>query len=31
VPRGRHLFYLEFRAEVERVVMDFLARHPLNG
>ena len=30
VPRGRHMFYLEFRREVNRVVMDFLARYPLN-
>ena len=26
---GRHMFYLEFRGEVNRVVMDFLGRHPL--
>jgi pimeloyl-ACP methyl ester carboxylesterase len=31
VPRGRHIFYLEFRAEVNRVVMDFLTRHPLTA
>ncbi len=29
VPRGRHMFYLEFRAEVDRVIGDFLQRHPL--
>ena len=26
---GRHIFYLQFREEVERVVSDFLQRHPL--
>ena len=29
VPRGRHMFYLEFRDEVDRVIADFLLRHPL--
>lgn len=27
--RGRHMFFIEFRAEVNRVVKKFLARHPL--
>jgi 3-oxoadipate enol-lactonase len=26
---GRHMFFIEFRAEVNRVVKEFLARHPL--
>ncbi len=26
---GRHMFFIEFRAEVDRVVKEFLARHPL--
>ena len=26
---GRHMFFIEFRAEVDRVVQEFLARHPL--
>ncbi len=29
VRRGRHMFFLEFRKEVNRVVMHFLARHSL--
>ncbi len=29
VPRGRHMFFIEFRKEVDRIVMDFLKRHPL--
>jgi len=28
---GRHMFFLEFRREVNRVVMDFLTRHPLRS
>ena len=31
VSGGRHMFYLQYRAEVERVVMAFLARHALSG
>ena len=27
---GRHMFFIEFRDEVDRVVKEFLARHPLN-
>ena len=27
---GRHMFFIEFRAEVNRIVKEFLARHPLN-
>jgi pimeloyl-ACP methyl ester carboxylesterase len=30
VQGGRHMFFIEFRAEVDRVVKEFLARHPLN-
>jgi pimeloyl-ACP methyl ester carboxylesterase len=30
VPRGRHMFFLEFRTEVNRLVTDFLVRHLLN-
>jgi 3-oxoadipate enol-lactonase len=26
---GRHMFFIEFRSEVNRVVKEFLARHPL--
>jgi 3-oxoadipate enol-lactonase len=26
---GRHMFFIEFRAEVDRVIKAFLARHPL--
>ena len=29
VPRGRHMFFIEFRKEVDREVNKFLARHPL--
>jgi pimeloyl-ACP methyl ester carboxylesterase len=29
VRRGRHMFFIEFRKEVSRVVKAFLARHPL--
>ncbi len=29
VRRGRHMFFIEFRKEVDRVVRNFLARHPL--
>lgn len=29
LPRGRHMFFIEFRKEVDRIVMDFLKRHPL--
>ncbi|MCL4393891.1 MAG: alpha/beta hydrolase [Chloroflexi bacterium] len=28
---GRHMFFIEFRGEVDRVVSKFLARHPLGG
>jgi pimeloyl-ACP methyl ester carboxylesterase len=31
VPRGRHMFYLEFRTEVDRVIGDFLQRHSLRA
>jgi pimeloyl-ACP methyl ester carboxylesterase len=30
VPRGRHSFFVEFRAESTAVVRDFLSRHPLS-
>ncbi len=30
VRRGRHMFFIEFRKEVNRVVKEFLHRHPLN-
>ena len=29
VKGGRHMFFIEFRGEVDRVVNKFLARHPL--
>ncbi len=29
VKRGRHMFFIEFRKEVDRRVLDFLAHHPL--
>jgi pimeloyl-ACP methyl ester carboxylesterase len=29
VQGGRHLYFIEFRSEASRVVIDFLARHPL--
>jgi 3-oxoadipate enol-lactonase len=29
VPGGRHAYFVEFRPEASRVVLDFLARHPL--
>jgi 3-oxoadipate enol-lactonase len=31
VPRGRHMFFIEYRSEVDREVSKFLARHPLKG
>ena len=30
VDGGRHSFFIEFRTEASRVVLDFLARHPLD-
>lgn len=30
VRRGRHMFFVEFRKEVDRVVLEFLRCHPLN-
>lgn len=30
VAGGRHMFFIEFRSAVNRVVMEFLARHPLS-
>jgi len=31
VRKGRHMFFIEFRAEVNRVVKEFLGRHPLSS
>lgn len=31
VPRGRHMFFIEYREEVDREVTRFLARHALKG
>ncbi len=29
--RGRHMFFIEFRQRVNRLVLDFLKRHPLSA
>ena len=31
VTGGRHMYFVEFQEEASRVVLDFLAKHPLNG
>lgn len=31
IKSGRHMFFVEFRQEVNRLVLDFLKRHPLQG
>jgi 3-oxoadipate enol-lactonase len=30
IPKGRHMFFIEFRAKVNRIVEAFLTRHPLD-
>ncbi len=29
--KGRHMFFIEFRQEADRFILDFLARHPLSA
>lgn len=31
VKEGRHMFFVEFRQEVNDIVLDFLSRHPIKG
>jgi 3-oxoadipate enol-lactonase len=29
INKGRHMFFVEFRQEVNRIILDFLSRHPI--
>jgi 3-oxoadipate enol-lactonase len=29
IPKGRHMFFIQFRQQVNKIILDFLSRHPI--